>query len=1103
MPSLTFLLPTLLPRSWLCHILSAVIKPVRFMRRQTIPRIILILICLLFASSVRSERLPMKIYTSADGLGSSFIDYLMRDSRGFLWFCTRDGLSRFDGARFITYRVGDKNAPPGIEVITETTGGVYWITTTGGLYRFKASALSRPDLQTGDHPFLNAEYIDEGRGSVIEDRDGRVWYMGQDFYLLNEKDGKVEFERKTLNLPPNPKLPFTAFQTRLGPDGSFWINTNQGVVRRLPDGRIVLLQHETYLRQGLVATTIDQQGRVWIAWGGEMYVVTPEPIESLPNFDRILVRPLTAATTIPITSDHEISFANRPGEIVRLQIPSLGAVSMRMNTTADGHVWIVSNSELLEFDGRVFHSYSEARGLPTGMAEISEDTAGNLWIGGRSLMRLDRRGLVSYGPDDGLRSSAMFAIAEGPDGSMYFANGDFYLSRYDGKRFQTTRPQVDPEARALWSSRYAFLSSANEWWIMTTDRLYRFAAANLQKPLAIYDSQHGLAANEAFQMFEDSHGDIWLTQQPSRGADYGLYRMKRGEQSFYRFSAAENLPTGRSASSFAEDRSGNLWFGFYEGGLVRFRNNRFEQFEPADGLAQGLIIDLHLDQQGRLWLASTRNGLQRIDDPSAVKPVFKSLNTDDGFSSNNVRTITEDKLGNLYFGTVRGVDRLAPDGHIKHYSVNDGLAGDFVVDSHCDRSGVVWFATTNGLSKLIPSGVSVQRPPRVMLGGLRIAGEKQAVSELGDNEIATGELSPSRNNLQIDFFGLDFHPGEILRFQFMLEGADPGWSAPTEQRTVNYANLKAGTYRFLVRAVNAEGLVSDRPAVVSFRILPPLWLRWWFLTLVTLVVLALFYLFYRYRMARLREVNAALAEAKRAEEELGRAREDRLLELQKVRTRIATDLHDDIGSSLTQIAILSEVAQQRMKGNGASMEPLKSIANVSNELVETMSDIVWAINPQKDHMQDLIQRMRRFASDLLPAKGIHFDFNVPEFAPEIPLGANARREVFLIFKETLTNAVKHSQATQVTINFDFSDEFLTLTIGDNGHGFISEQGTTAFADRKGGHGIFSMKKRAGEMNARFDIASNGTGTVVTFQLPLDSKLRNQRAAARLSQSRER
>ena len=1065
------------------------------MKRTVITRLSwLLLLSLMVQLGARAERLPVRIFTSADGLGSSFVDYVMRDSRGFMWFCTRDGLSRFDGARFVTYRVGNRNSPPGIEAISETSGGVYWITTTGGFYRFKAEVLSRTDQETTDRLFLNAEYINEGRGTTVEDSEGNIWYIGQDLYLIHERNGKVEFEGKNLNLPTNNNLPLLVFQARRGPDGSLWINTNQGLVRRLPDGRVTLLQHESQVRQGQTALTVESTGRIWAAWAGEVFVIMPESLESLPSFKQILTHPLKPSSTVTLEPDRKIRLPDQPGQIVQLVKPSLGTLNIRTNTTSDGHVWITSNSELLEFDGQTFHEYGVAQGLPTGMAEIVEDAAGNLWVGGRTLMRLNRKGLITYNDDDGLNSSALFAINEAADGSVYAANGDFYLSRFDGKGFQTTRPNIGPHARALWSSRYAFLSSANEWWILTTDRVYRFSAANLQKPLAVYDSEHGLTANEAFQIFEDSHGDIWLSQQPSRDEDFGLYRLKRGEEKFYRFSAAENFPTGKSASSFAEDRNGNLWFGFYEGGLVRFANNRFEEFGSKDGLPSGLITDLLVDRQGRLWLTTVLSGVSRIDDPGAAKPTFVPLTTAQGLSSNNARTITEDHAGNIYVGTVRGVDQVSPDAtRVKHYSVNDGLAGDFVVDSHTEHNGDLWFATPNGLSRLTPVAGEKEPAPVILLGGLRIAGEKQAISELGQLEVSKGKLNYTQNNLQIDFFGLDFHAGETLRYQFMLEGGDSKWSQPTEQRTVTYANLRPGSYRFLVRAINSDGTYSQRPAVLSFTILPPIWLRWWFLTLAVLLIIALLYLFYRYRMARLREVNAALAEAKRAEEDLSRTRAERLSELARVRTRIATDLHDDIGASLTQIAILSEVArQQNMQGNGASLAPLNSIVDVSNDLVETMSDIVWAINPEKDRLQDLIQRMRRFASDLLSAKGVQFDFNSPSYVLEIPLGANARREVFLIFKESLTNIAKHAEATRVKIDFDISQDDLKLSITDNGHGFDLERGGPTLAAReKGGHGIFSMKKRAAELNGRLDINSQvGKGTTITVQLPLDAAARH-------------
>jgi hypothetical protein len=169
-------------------------------RRQTMTRpfnsriSLVLLFCLAFAATVSGERLPLRIYTSADGLGSGFVDYLMQDSRGFMWFCTRDGLSRFDGSRFVTYRVGDKNAPPGIESLYQTRDGTYWITTTAGLFRFKADAVSQPNDAIGERPFLNAEFVMRGRGPLLEDGAGNFWYAGDDLYKIRNQNEKFELE---------------------------------------------------------------------------------------------------------------------------------------------------------------------------------------------------------------------------------------------------------------------------------------------------------------------------------------------------------------------------------------------------------------------------------------------------------------------------------------------------------------------------------------------------------------------------------------------------------------------------------------------------------------------------------------------------------------------------------------------------------------------------------------------------------------------------------------------------------------------------------------------------------------------------------------------
>jgi signal transduction histidine kinase len=316
----------------------------------------------------------------------------------------------------------------------------------------------------------------------------------------------------------------------------------------------------------------------------------------------------------------------------------------------------------------------------------------------------------------------------------------------------------------------------------------------------------------------------------------------------------------------------------------------------------------------------------------------------------------------------------------------------------------------------------------------------------------------------------------------MLEGADADWSRPTELHTVNYANLRSSDYRFLVRAVNSDGTVSAEPAVLSFTILSPIWARWWFITLTVILIVSVVIAFYRYRTAKLLEINAALSEANRAEESLSRARAERIVELEQVRRRIATDLHDDIGSSLTQITILSEVAQeQSKKGNGAAAEPLTKITSVSNELVGTMSDIVWSINPAKDHLSDLSQRMRRFASDVLTARSIRLHFHGDDSEHDAVINSSLRREAFLIFKESINNVVKHAAAKNVWTELSVEGGVLKLTIRDDGTGFDPA------AANENGNGLRSMRQRTVEVGGTFDVISDlNSSTTIQVSLPIDN-----------------
>jgi signal transduction histidine kinase len=341
----------------------------------------------------------------------------------------------------------------------------------------------------------------------------------------------------------------------------------------------------------------------------------------------------------------------------------------------------------------------------------------------------------------------------------------------------------------------------------------------------------------------------------------------------------------------------------------------------------------------------------------------------------------------------------------------------------------------------------------MLISGLRIAGIAYPVSEMGATEIHGPQLQASENQIQVDFLGISLAPGVSLRYQYKLEGADHDWSAPTDQRTVNYANLSPGEYRFLVRAISAGGLMSQSPAVVSFRILPPIWRRWWFIALAACCIAASIYAVDRYRIAR-------------------------LIEMERMRTRIATDLHDDIGSSLSQVSVLSEVIRRQVGNNPVVAEPLSMIATLSRDLIDAMNDIVWAINPRRDRLADLSHRMRRFASDVFTARDIAFSFNAPGGQHDIRLDTDVRREVFLVFKEAINNIARHAACTEAAVDFRMDGHWLELHVIDNGKGFDPEQPGD-------GNGLASMRQRAGKIGGALTIISaTDKGAAVKLKAPV-------------------
>jgi len=253
-------------------------------------------------------------------------------------------------------------------------------------------------------------------------------------------------------------------------------------------------------------------------------------------------------------------------------------------------------------------------------------------------------------------------------------------------------------------------------------------------------------------------------------------------------------------------------------------------FGEKDGLRDLFVLALHVDHVGRLWIAGSRGGLYRLDNPSAERPRFRRYGTEQGLSANLVHCVTEDRLGRIYACTSRGVDRIEPDSpgpiRVRHYTINDGLAIGDLQEGFCDRNGTLWFGTLNGLSSLLPEPDAPRTPPPALITELQM-GDRQLRFDLGESHVEKQFLPYPQSQVRFDFVGPSFVTGEILRYQYRLEGAaDADWSTTTEQRTITYANLSPGTYRFLVRALNSSAQASPAPAMVEFVVLGPIWRRW-------------------------------------------------------------------------------------------------------------------------------------------------------------------------------------------------------------------------------------------------------------------------------------
>lgn len=990
---------------------------------------------LFLALVCRGEQLPVRRYTAADGLAGNRIQSILCDSRGFLWIGTTEGLSRFDGYQFTNFTPAQGLPGSNVNQIIESRGGAYWIATSRGVCRFDPA---RAGLGSRFTP-----YGPEGRSAtaLLEDASGAIWcgtYSG----LLRLPKGGARFEPIEIGMPLAAGGDSAIVSTLLeDSQGTLWVGAGNALYRRTSDGRARRYTSRDGLPRdfGFVEALLqDREGQIWIGTRKGLCRTNPRPPLNRPPIARVYDR--------------------RDG------LPDI-AWTTSLFQASDGRLWAGAGGLNLFVgqrgaDSKSFHVYNALHGLAEGNIEaIAEDRAGNLWAGtdGNGVMKIERNGFVRFGERDGL-VEPLVSIFESRRGEMCMVaeeGGRRIFEWFDGRRFLPVRPAFPASLVNFgWgTAQVALQDHSGEWWFATAQGLWRFPRTNSiadlahLRPKAVYRSQ--LAGEDVFRIFEDSSGDIWV------GTHAGLSHWERATETFH---TKREVPD--TVTAFGEDSAGGLWIGTFHGYLGRFQHGSWKAMAGFGPGFTGGIAAIHADRAGRLWVGADGPGLFRIDDPAVAQPKAIRYGTSEGLSSIRIAAITEDDQGRIWVSSARGVDCLdvssASTLRVRHYSVGDGLAEGEGKFAFCDRSGALWFGMQHGLSRRAPSAGGLEEPPPVLVTGVRVTGAAYPVSDLGETVLRLPDLRPGQNQLKIDFGGLQFAGGESLLYQFGIEGEEPEWGPLSVNRTVTYAGLRPGAYRFHVRAVNSAGIPSKNPAVISFVILPPFWLRWWFLLLAALAAASLIYAAYRYRLSR-------------------------MIELERVRIRIATDLHDDIGASLSQIAVLSEIARMDAGCNGIQ-EPLVRIAAISRELVDSISEIVWAISPQRDRLGELSRRMREFAEDVLAPRNVAFQLEAPASGEDLRLGPDMRRQVFLIFKECIHNIARHSDCTKASAELKIDKHELILRVGDNG---LSAHPT---ASRRSdvGHGLANIQRRAKTLNGTLDLSLGADeGFEVVLRAPLD------------------
>lgn len=977
------------------------------------------------------SRPSIKVFTAANGLPVNTVMTLERDQRGYLWVGTQDGAARYNGKDFTVIDMPNRVRSNYIYDILATGDGSIWFATgNGGIHRLRDNQWISIDKNNG---------LQSDQARVLlettEADDNKILWVGRRDGLSIRRAGKWE---------------------------------NYGTDDGLPDPR--------------VRSLLETEDAVWIGTYGGIAVWSDGKITKTYNQTDGL-----------------------PGKII---------YSLMKTRKPNGKYiyWAGTEKGLVKFENGQWHTFEQESDLLTRPVRSMESTVkadGTLtvWIGfdGDGLAYLENGQWNYLTQKDGLPNNLIFALAGtgAPDGSVWMSNLAAGISRFERSNWRTIDDTNGLPNKLVFSFAESVDQSGKpEFWFGTYGKgLVRNSTGSWE----YYDTGNGLTDDyvQSLYMSEDDSGtpvlyigsekglNIYkkgqfkevklLADQPSveiwdigesvdqngvksllLATNLGLIR--KTEEQIELTDDTNGLP-GKSLRDVHETVSSSgektLWAATYNAGLARLQNGKWTVFDLNNGLPTNRIYSITeiFDRSKReLWIGTGGGGIAVVD-LDLPEPVFDIISTETSklLPSNTVYQIFRDSKNRIYATTNKGISRITrtKDGYRSYvFTTADGLPSNECISGagFIDTKNRIWVGTVGGVAILdAPNELDDTKPDLLFL-------EKVLIGDEEKKFVAGTELAYSENDLTFEYAMPSNYreAGTVYRTQMVgLEDKPTEWTSESRRE---FTFLPSGKFIFRVWGRDASGNISG-PLELPFRIRPAWWQTWWAISLyflaTALVVGLIAYLIYRNRLAR-------------------------MLAIERVRTRIARDLHDDIGASLSQISILSDVLQQDRKSvNGEIEQILQTISATSRDVIGSMSEMVWAINPNRDNVLDTTQRMRRFAIDSLSGTEIELDFRSSGFDEAVKIDVDQRRQIYLIFKEAVNNALKYANCSKLKIRVLKKGGVLRLLIADNGIGFETGQITGD------GNGLVNMRRRAEKIGGRIEIKSViGGGTTVELRVPL-------------------